>query len=69
MLELIEEKNKLYRPSKYLKNNCPVVFAKYKKLKNRVTHMKEAANRNYCKNLFSEANQKWQSLQCLKLGK
>ena len=54
ILKLIKEKNKLY--SKYLKHKSPVVFAEYKKLRNRVTHEKEAAKRNYFENLFSEAN-------------
>ena len=38
-----------------LKNKSPVVFAEYKKLRNKVTYEKEAAKRNYFENLFSEA--------------
>ena len=53
-MKLIKEKNKLY--SKYLKHKGPVVFAEYKKLRNRVTHEKEAAKSNYFENLFSEKN-------------
>ena len=54
LLALIKHKNKLY--DKYMKNKCPKQLAIYKKLRNKVTHEKEAAKRAYFDDLFGHAS-------------
>ena len=54
LLASIIQKNKLY--VNYMKSKCPKQLAIYKKLRNKVTHEKEAAKRAYFDNLFNHAN-------------
>ena len=54
ILALIKYKNKLY--AKYLKNRVCSIFNEYKKYRNKLTHIKKKARKNYLENLFSNAN-------------
>ena len=50
ILTSIKQKNKLY--AKYLKTKNSIIFEEYKKYRNKVNHVKEAAKRNYFQTLF-----------------
>ena len=50
ILTSIKQKNKLY--AKYIKTKNSIIFEEYKKYRNKVTHVKEAAKRNYFQMLF-----------------
>ena len=50
ILTSIKQKNKLY--AKYIKTKNSIIFEEYKKYRNKVTHVKEAAKRNYFQTLF-----------------
>ena len=54
ILALIKYKNKLY--SKYLKKRDCSIFNEYKKYRNKLTHIKKKAKKDYFENLFSNAN-------------
>ena len=50
ILTSIKHKNRLY--AKYLKNKSPTAHTDYKKYRNKLTHLKEAAKKIYYQNLF-----------------
>ena len=54
LLASIERKNKLYVD--FMKSKCPKQLAIYKKLRNKVTHEKEASKRAYFDNLLNHAS-------------
>ena len=50
LLKSVKTKNKLFR--KLFKSNNPKEKTFYKKYRNKLTHVKDAAKRNYCENLI-----------------
>ena len=50
ILTSIKHKNRLY--AKYLKNKSPTAHTDYKKYRNKLTHLKEAAKKIYYQNIF-----------------
>ena len=63
ILVLIKRKNQMY--AQYLKQKSLSIYAKYKKYRNKLTHIKEISKDNYYRNLFCENNhplQTWKQI-------
>ena len=59
----IKHKNKLY--SKYLKSKSPGLYHKYKKCRNKLTHVKPKAKQKYFENLFKDARDTADTWKCI----
>ena len=63
ILTSIRHKNKLY--TKYIKSKSPTLFEEFKKYRNRLTHLKEAAKRNYFHDLFKNSKNSSDTWKCI----
>ena len=66
LLISIKHKNKLY--AHYLKKKCPILFTKYKKYRNKLSHIKEASKQNYYSGLLNDSTSSsdtWKSVNMI----
>ena len=63
ILTSIRHKNKSY--TKYIKRKSPTLFEEFKKYRNRLTHLKEAAKRNYFHDLFKNSKNSLDTWKCI----